>query len=132
MVQFLEWDSCPLGPCYAKRTIFDPGSEEVDPQAKQYEDPYELITREKWYYVFLQIFIVFFLTEGGSIGSGVILTRIVDDTAFIRIKDLYLLMPVIQSLKANIDTCLGARLSTQANLGNLNQRSTLISQVRYP
>lgn len=45
------------------------------------------------------------------------------------ISALFILVPAILGLKGNLDMCLASRLSTQANLGKLNDRKEIFKMV---
>lgn len=45
------------------------------------------------------------------------------------IRELFILVPALIGLKGNLDMCLASRLSTQANLGNMNSSREVLSMV---
>ncbi|XP_053686366.1 solute carrier family 41 member 1 isoform X1 [Sabethes cyaneus] len=78
------------------------------------------IKQEKWWETTLQISIPFFIAGIGTIGAGIILGRVEHWKVFAHVTELFILVPALLGLKGNLDMCLASRLSTQANLGNLN------------
>jgi solute carrier family 41 len=48
---------------------------------------------------------------------------------FQTIRELFILVPALLGLKGNLDMTLASRLSTQANLGNMNTRSEIVHMV---
>jgi solute carrier family 41 len=39
---------------------------------------------------------------------------------FVEVQELFILVPALMGLKGNLDMCMAARLSTQANLGHMS------------
>ncbi|POW22346.1 hypothetical protein PSHT_01440 [Puccinia striiformis] len=56
----------------------------------------------------------------GGILTGLLLEHVQDWTAFVRVPELYILLPVLMNLKGNLEMNLAARLSTSANVGDLD------------
>lgn len=48
---------------------------------------------------------------------------------FQSIRELFILVPALLGLKGNLDMCLASRLSTQANLGNMNSKKELVHMI---
>lgn len=48
---------------------------------------------------------------------------------FQNITELFILVPALMGLKGNLDMTLASRLSTQANLGNMNSTKTIVHMV---
>ncbi|KAK8769943.1 hypothetical protein V5799_013592, partial [Amblyomma americanum] len=62
-----------------------------------------------------------FLTAGfGTVGAGLVLDAVQQWPAFARVTELFILVPALLGLKGNLEMTLAARLSTQANLGNMD------------
>jgi len=60
----------------------------------------------------------------GLIAAGELLDIYLHWDVFIRIPELFILVPVLLNLKGNLEMNLAARLSTSANLGDLDNRAT--------
>ncbi|PLW29108.1 hypothetical protein PCANC_23467 [Puccinia coronata f. sp. avenae] len=56
----------------------------------------------------------------GGILTGLLLQHIQDWVAFLRVPELFILLPVLMNLKGNLEMNLAARLSTSANVGDLD------------
>ncbi|XP_025830670.1 solute carrier family 41 member 1 [Agrilus planipennis] len=85
--------------------------------------------RERWFHTTLQVSVPFFIAGMGTIGAGLVLGIIEEYEVFMNIRALYVLVPALLGLKGNLDMCLASRLSTQANLGNMNHRREVFKMV---
>ncbi|GAA6060965.1 hypothetical protein JCM10212_006547 [Sporobolomyces blumeae] len=72
---------------------------------------------------------VFFLVLVGAILTGELLGRLQEWRVFIRIEELFILVPILLNLKGNLEMNLAARFSTSANIGELDLRLTRRSLV---
>ncbi|CAG9864597.1 unnamed protein product [Phyllotreta striolata] len=88
-----------------------------------------LLKKEKWYSILTQVSVPFFLAGIGTIAAGTILATVTKYEVFDNIRALYVLVPALLGLKGNLDMCLSSRLSTQANLGNMNDKKELAKMV---
>ncbi|WP_407809643.1 SLC41A family transporter, partial [Staphylococcus aureus] len=52
--------------------------------------------------------------------AGLILDKVQDWPVFKNVSELFILVPALLGLKGNLEMTLASRLSTQANLGNLD------------
>lgn len=77
-------------------------------------------------YMFLTILLAGF----GNLGAGFILSNVQNWRVFIRVSELLVLEPTLLGLKGNIEMCMAARLSTQANLGNMDSWKSTFKMVR--
>ncbi|XP_059618448.1 solute carrier family 41 member 1-like isoform X1 [Phlebotomus argentipes] len=84
---------------------------------------------EEWWQTTLQVSIPFLIAGIGTIGAGIILGRVEHWKVFIHISELFILVPALLGLKGNLDMCLASRLSTQANLGNMNSAREIVQMV---
>ncbi|XP_037296069.1 solute carrier family 41 member 1 isoform X2 [Manduca sexta] len=84
---------------------------------------------EKWWTTLMQVAVPFFIAGCGTIGAGLVLGKMVNLDVFINISAIFVLVPSLSGLKGNLDMCLASRLSTQANLGNMNSTKEVISMV---
>ncbi|KAG2179172.1 hypothetical protein INT43_002022, partial [Umbelopsis isabellina] len=64
------------------------------------------------------------ISIAGLIAAGELLDVYLHWDVFIRIPELFILVPVLLNLKGNLEMNLAARLSTSANLGDLDNRAT--------
>ncbi|XP_052864595.1 solute carrier family 41 member 1 [Anopheles cruzii] len=87
------------------------------------------VRQEKWWQTTIQIAIPFFIAGIGTIGAGIILGRVEHWKVFVHVTELFILVPALLGLKGNLDMCLASRLSTQANLGNMNSPREIIHMV---
>ncbi|GAA96683.1 hypothetical protein E5Q_03354 [Mixia osmundae IAM 14324] len=60
----------------------------------------------------------------GSVLAGEVLARLKTWTVFVRVPELFILVPILLNLKGNLELCLAARFSTSANIGELDVRRT--------
>ncbi|KAJ9581572.1 hypothetical protein L9F63_023255, partial [Diploptera punctata] len=75
---------------------------------------------EKWWNTTLQVSIPFFLAGIGTIGAGLTLGIVKEWDVVKEVSPLLILVPPLLGLKGNLDMCLASRLSTQANLGQMD------------
>ncbi|CAF0726278.1 unnamed protein product [Didymodactylos carnosus] len=95
-------------------------STEIDPHIPDHET---------WYAVALQVFIPFMIAGFGTVGAGLVLDYVQKWRVFKEIPEIYILVPALLGLKGNLEMTLASRLSTQANIGNMDKRKELISMV---
>ncbi|KFB42030.1 AGAP000663-PA-like protein [Anopheles sinensis] len=91
--------------------------------------PVAAIRTEKWWQTTLQIAVPFFIAGFGTIAAGIILGRVENWNVFTQISELFILVPALLGLKGNLDMCLASRMSTQANLGNLNGTREIVKMI---
>ncbi|CAH0599154.1 unnamed protein product [Chrysodeixis includens] len=84
---------------------------------------------ERWWTTLMQVAVPFFIAGCGTIGAGLVLGTVRDWDVFINVSAIFVLVPSLSGLKGNLDMCLASRLSTQANLGNMNSTREVISMV---
>lgn len=48
---------------------------------------------------------------------------------FKEVKALYIMVPALIGLKGNLDMCLASRMSTQANLGNIDSKHEFLKMI---
>lgn len=84
---------------------------------------------EVWWSTCLQVSAPFFLAGAGTIGAGVILDKVQHTEVFKAIPALLILVPSLIGLKGNLDMCLASRLSTLANVGEMDSLSNLWRMV---
>ncbi|KDE06634.1 hypothetical protein MVLG_02988 [Microbotryum lychnidis-dioicae p1A1 Lamole] len=72
----------------------------------------------------LQIFPVLLLCMVTALVVGELLERMQQWRVFVRIEELFILIPILLNLKGNLEMNLAARFSTSANIGELDLRPT--------
>jgi hypothetical protein len=77
---------------------------------------------ETFWSVSIQIFIPFVIAGFGMVGAGLILDIVQHWAVFVQVPEVFILVPALLGLKGNLEMTLASRLSTQANLGNLDSR----------
>lgn len=80
---------------------------------------------EKWYTVASQVFLPFMIAGCGMVAAGLVLERVKEMNVFKEITEIYILVPALLGLKGNLEMTLASRLSTQANIGNMDKPSEL-------
>ncbi|CAF3273454.1 unnamed protein product [Rotaria socialis] len=84
---------------------------------------------EKWYIVGSQVFLPFMIAGCGMVAAGLVLERVKELSVFKEITEIYILVPALLGLKGNLEMTLASRLSTQANIGNMDKKSELKSMI---
>ncbi|CAF0806451.1 unnamed protein product [Adineta steineri] len=85
--------------------------------------------QEKWYTIASQVFLPFMIAGFGMVGAGLVLERVKTLNLFQEIPEIYILVPALLGLKGNLEMTLASRLSTQANIGNMDKRNELKSMI---
>lgn len=80
----------------------------------------EAVQEESLFYTGVQVFIAFILAGFGNVGAGLILDSVQHWSSFVALSELFVLVPSLLGLKGNLEMTMAARLSTQANLGNMD------------
>ena len=76
------------------------------------------------------LFFTILLAGFGNLGAGFILSQVQNWKVFIRVSELLVLEPTLLGLKGNIEMCMASRLSTQANLGNMDSWKSTFKMIR--
>lgn len=84
---------------------------------------------ERWYTILLQVLFPFFIAGFGMVAAGIVLDKVQHWELFKNIKAIYTLVPALLGLKGNLEMTLAARLSTQANMGRLHDKTSTIHAV---
>lgn len=79
--------------------------------------------------IMLQVIFPYLVAGLGMVGAGVVLDVVQHWRVFDVVDELFILVPSLLGLKGNLEMTLASRLSTQANLGNMDSRSSLISMI---
>ncbi|XP_075739379.1 solute carrier family 41 member 1-like [Rhipicephalus microplus] len=69
----------------------------------------------------LQVFVPFILAGFGSTLAGILLDVVKEWPVYVTVHHIFVVIPPLLGLSGNLEQTLVARLSTQANLGNLNR-----------
>lgn len=75
----------------------------------------------------LQVIVPFFIAGIGTCFAGIILDHVQYWEVFIKVDELYLLLPALLGLKGNLQMTLASRLSTHSHLGHLQTKEDLLS-----
>ncbi|XP_014671393.1 PREDICTED: solute carrier family 41 member 1-like isoform X2 [Priapulus caudatus] len=73
----------------------------------------------------LQVVIPFLVAGFGMVGAGMVLDIVQHWKVFRDVSEIFILVPSLLGLKGNLEMTLASRMSTQANLGNIELRSEL-------
>ncbi|KAK0087438.1 hypothetical protein PV325_000994 [Microctonus aethiopoides] len=79
------------------------------------DEPYE-----SYLAITIQVFIPFLVAGLGMVGAGLVLDVVQHWEVFEKVNELMILVPALLGLKGNLEMTLASRLSTQANLGNMD------------
>ncbi|XP_071438883.1 solute carrier family 41 member 1-like isoform X2 [Hetaerina americana] len=77
-------------------------------------------TKETHWTIAIQVFIPFLIAGFGMVGAGLVLDIVQHWSVFDEITEILILVPALLGLKGNLEMTLASRLSTQANLGNMD------------
>ncbi|GJQ68186.1 hypothetical protein Trydic_g10743 [Trypoxylus dichotomus] len=102
---------------------------EIPPKDNSQSTKFTEPVKENLISVGLQIFIPFMIAGMGTIGAGLVLGNVEELEVFKEVKALYIMVPALIGLKGNLDMCLASRLSTQANLGNIDSRHEFLKMI---
>ncbi|OXA52611.1 solute carrier family 41 member 1 [Folsomia candida] len=75
---------------------------------------------ESFWSIMVQVFIPFLIAGMGMVAAGVTLDLVQHWPVFKEVPEVFILVPALLGLKGNLEMTLASRLSTQANLGNLD------------
>jgi len=85
--------------------------------------------RERWYTIFLQVLFPFLIAGLGMVAAGVVLDKVQHWDLFKNISAIYTLVPALLGLKGNLEMTLASRLSTQVNLGKINDQTSTLNAI---
>ncbi|KAL4226864.1 hypothetical protein ACF0H5_014843 [Mactra antiquata] len=71
----------------------------------------------------LQVTLPYIIAGFGMVLAGIVLDIVQHWPVFVEISEIFVLVPSLLGLKGNLEMTLASRLSTQANLGNMNKKS---------
>ncbi|KAK4058889.1 hypothetical protein OIO90_000335 [Microbotryomycetes sp. JL221] len=72
----------------------------------------------------VEILPILLLALVGAVVTGMLLDKMQSWRVFIRVEELFILVPILLNLKGNLEMNLAARFSTSANIGELDLRPT--------
>ncbi|XP_076447863.1 solute carrier family 41 member 1-like isoform X2 [Babylonia areolata] len=70
--------------------------------------------------ILLQVLLPYLISGFGMVGAGMVLDVVQHSAVFVTVTELFILVPALLGLKGNLEMTLASRLSTQANLGNMD------------
>ncbi|ELT98347.1 hypothetical protein CAPTEDRAFT_158449 [Capitella teleta] len=70
----------------------------------------------------LQVFFPYMIAGFGMVAAGLVLDVVQHWPVFEEVSEVFILVPALLGLKGNLEMTLASRLSTQANLGNMDTR----------
>lgn len=77
-----------------------------------------------------QVTAAFLLAGFGNVGAGVILDYVKEWPVFLHVNELFVLVPSLLGLKGNLEMTMASRLSTQANLGHMDNAHELFKMAK--
>lgn len=84
---------------------------------------------ETCFAISIQIFFPFLVAGFGMVVAGLVLDIVQHWTVFVEVSELFILVPALLGLKGNLEMTLASRLSTQANMGNMDTKQAMWSMV---
>ncbi|XP_021001191.1 solute carrier family 41 member 1 isoform X2 [Parasteatoda tepidariorum] len=76
--------------------------------------------KESMFSIALQVFVPYLIAGFGTVGAGLVLDIVQHWDVFKTVSEIFILVPALLGLKGNLEMTLASRLSTQANLGNMD------------
>lgn len=77
-----------------------------------------------------QVVVAFLIAGFGNVGAGLILDHVKEWPVFLHVDELFILVPSLLGLKGNLEMTMASRLSTQANLGHMNDANELLKMAK--
>ncbi|KAK3742167.1 hypothetical protein RRG08_019828, partial [Elysia crispata] len=85
--------------------------------------------QESSWSIISQVSLPFIIAGYGTVGAGMVLDIVQHWEVFLAVKEIFILVPALLGLKGNLEMTLASRLSTQANLGNMDSKKELMKMV---
>lgn len=80
-------------------------------------------TNETSFTIAFQVVIPFLIAGFGTVAAGLLLDKVQHNEVFEKISEIFILVPALLGLKGNLEMTLASRLSTAANVGNIDNKS---------
>jgi len=78
----------------------------------------------------IQVLAAFLIAGFGNVGAGLILDYVKEWPVFLHVDELFILVPSLLGLKGNLEMTMASRLSTQANLGHMDNGHKLLEMAK--
>lgn len=78
----------------------------------------------------IQVIAAFIIAGFGNVGAGLILDYVKEWPVFLHVNELFILVPSLLGLKGNLEMTMASRLSTQANLGHMEDAHELFKMAK--
>lgn len=78
----------------------------------------------------IQVTLAFLVAGFGNVGAGLILDHVKEWPVFLHLEELFILVPSLLGLKGNLEMTMASRLSTQANLGHMDNADELFKMAK--
>lgn len=82
----------------------------------------EAVMAESSWQIGRQVFFPYIVAGLGMVGAGVVLNLVKQWKVFVEVSQIVILVPALLGLKGNLEMTLASRLSTHANLGNMESK----------
>ncbi|XP_046340070.2 solute carrier family 41 member 1-like [Haliotis rufescens] len=86
-------------------------------------------SEEKCWSIAFQVALPYIIAGFGTVGAGMVLDIVQHWEVFRKVSEVFILVPSLLGLKGNLEMTLASRLSTQANLGNMEKRSEKLKMI---
>jgi len=84
---------------------------------------------EPFWSIILQVFPTFIVAGLGMVAAGLVLSNVQKWRVFVEVNEILIMVPALLGLKGNLEMTLAARLSTAANIGQLDRRKDAVSLI---
>ncbi|KAJ8934862.1 hypothetical protein NQ314_013136 [Rhamnusium bicolor] len=88
-----------------------------------------IVQKESLWATAIQMFIPFLLAGFGMVAASLLLDKVQHWPVYQNVSEVYILVPALLGLKGNLEMTLASRLSTHANLGDLDSRKQKLSII---